>query len=62
MSNENINLASQLSTLLLMAFIILKLTDVISWSWWWVTSPLWGAVALGIAAGLITGLIKAFKD
>jgi hypothetical protein len=22
-------------------FLILKLTNVIDWSWWWVTSPLW---------------------
>ncbi len=23
-------------------FVILKLTDSIDWSWWWITSPLWG--------------------
>lgn len=22
-------------------FLVLKLTGVIGWSWWWVTSPLW---------------------
>ena len=27
--------------ILLITFIILKLTDNIDWSWWWVTSPLW---------------------
>jgi hypothetical protein len=27
--------------LLTVAFIVLKLTNVISWSWWWVLSPLW---------------------
>jgi len=26
---------------LTIVFIILKLTDVIGWSWWWVLSPLW---------------------
>lgn len=42
----------------------LKLTDVIDWSWWWITLPLWaglaliaafwvvGAFALGIAASI----------
>lgn len=35
-----INLSS-LSTLLLVLFIGLKLGKVISWSWWWVLSPLW---------------------
>lgn len=23
------------------AFVVLKLCDVIDWSWWWVLSPLW---------------------
>ena len=22
-------------------FVILKLTNIIEWSWWWVLSPLW---------------------
>ena len=28
-------------TVLTIVFIILKLTNVITWSWWWVLSPLW---------------------
>ena len=31
---------SPLSTLLLI-FVVLKLTGVIDWSWWWVVAPLW---------------------
>ena len=27
--------------LLTIAFIVLKLTNFISWSWWWVLSPIW---------------------
>jgi hypothetical protein len=27
--------------LLTIVFIVLKLTHVIAWSWWWVWSPLW---------------------
>lgn len=27
--------------LLTIAFIVLKLTGVIVWSWWWVLCPLW---------------------
>ena len=36
--------------LLFLTFLVLKLTNVIDWSWWWVTCPLWGplAFALGI--------------
>jgi hypothetical protein len=41
--------------LLTVLFIGLKLTGHISWSWWWVLSPLWislllAVVILGIAA------------
>ncbi len=33
--------------LLTIVFIVLKLTEVIAWSWWWVLSPLWiGFVAI----------------
>jgi hypothetical protein len=26
---------------LFLIFLVLKLTNHIDWSWWWVTSPLW---------------------
>lgn len=28
--------------ILFIVFLVLKLTHVIDWSWWWVTAPLWG--------------------
>lgn len=36
-----------LSTVVLVVFVILKLVGVITWSWWWVLSPIW------ISAGLV---------
>lgn len=35
--------------LLTLVFLVLKLTGVIGWSWWWVFSPLWLPAALVIA-------------
>ena len=34
--------------LLTIAFIVLKLTQTIAWSWWWVLAPIWvpGAIAI----------------
>lgn len=32
--------------LLTVAFVVLKLTRFIAWSWWWVLSPLWIAPVL----------------
>jgi hypothetical protein len=30
-----------IATIVTIVFLILKLTGVIDWSWWWVLSPLW---------------------
>ncbi len=43
-------------------FVGLKLTDYIDWSWWWVTAPFWGPVAVllvpfGVIAFLIAVLV-----
>lgn len=35
--------------LLFIVFLVLKLAHVIGWSWWWVTAPLWGGLALVVA-------------
>lgn len=32
--------------LLGVVFVTLKLCGVITWSWWWVTAPFWGGLAL----------------
>ena len=34
-----------LGTILFIVFLVLKLTNFIDWSWWWVTAPLWIPVA-----------------
>lgn len=39
---------TKLSTLLTVAFVVLKLVGVIAWSWWWVFSPIWISIALAI--------------
>ena len=43
-------------TLLAIAFIVLKLCNVIAWSWWWVLAPLWIPVAV-VILGLLFLLI-----
>lgn len=40
--------------LLTIAFIVLKLLDVISWSWIWVLSPIWISLILAI---VIIGIV-----
>lgn len=55
--------------LLAIVFITLKLCGVITWSWWWVLSPLWIPLLLVlgilcayiIAAGLIFAVAAIFE-
>jgi hypothetical protein len=35
-------------SLLFVVFLVLKLTGVIGWSWWWVTAPLWGGFLVAL--------------
>ena len=41
MSNQTTNTGISVYTTIFLIFLILKLSGNISWSWWWVTSPLW---------------------
>ena len=44
--------------LLTVAFIVLKLTKVINWSWWWVLSPLWIGFGIAIIFVIIAVAVK----
>lgn len=50
---------------LFLVFLVLKLTHVIDWSWWWITAPLWGGLALFVGILLIVlavlGVVKLLK-
>lgn len=44
------------------AFIVLKLTGVIQWSWWLVLAPLWGPFALAVVIVIITCVLCKLSD
>lgn len=52
------NVSIDFSGLLFIVFLILKLCGVITWSWWWVTAPLWGPVAFVLALGLLYAIFS----
>lgn len=56
MDNEAIGGIS-FTGLLAVAFIVLKLLGVIDWSWWWVLSPLWIPVVIGILMFIVATII-----
>lgn len=48
--------------LLTIAFIVLKLTGVIGWSWWLVLLPLWGPAALVLAILIIALVVILVRE
>lgn len=54
---ERMKTELSLTTLLTIIFVILKLCGVLSWSWWWILSPLWGSIAIFI---IVSALIWLF--
>lgn len=55
MSDKTTHYGVGFTDLLLIVFIVLKLTNVINWSWWWVLSPLW--ISLGIVLIILIGFV-----
>ena len=44
-------------TVLFLVFLVLKLTNYIGWSWWWVTSPLWIPIVIVLGILAIMGIV-----
>jgi len=47
---------------LTIVFIVLKLTDVIAWSWWMVTSPMWRGYAVIFTAAAGIGCVRIAQE
>jgi len=58
MTNQQTSSGIGLGGTLFIVFLILKLVGVISWSWWWVFSPLWIPFVLFIIILCIVVLFK----
>ncbi|TXD45896.1 hypothetical protein [Polaribacter sp. IC073] len=59
-SNDGIGILGLLGV----AFVVLKLTNFIDWSWWYVTLPFWGGIALvliGLGIYVLYQLLTAKK-
>lgn len=52
-----VNYGISTSTLLGIAFVVLKLCSVIDWSWIWVTAPFWAPLALFVAFFAVWGVV-----
>lgn len=58
--NNNTKATLTFWDLLAVAFIVLKITGVITWSWWWVLSPIWIPLAIALVV-IIIMLIIAWR-
>lgn len=50
------------TSLLTLLFIALKLTGYISWSWWWVLSPIWIFLLLIVAVFALILFFAIMED
>lgn len=59
-NNSNNNTAGGIGFggLLTLTFIVLKLCNVIQWSWWWVLSPIWIGLIILILFVVLLLLVK----
>ena len=55
-SNDTAGGGIGLLTALFLIFLVLKLTGLIGWSWWWVTAPLWFVPAVVALVGILVCL------
>lgn len=61
LNNQNGNGGIGVFGLLGVAFVVLKLTGYIDWSWWLVTAPFWGGLALFFSLFFIILAVKLMK-
>lgn len=48
--------------LLGVAFVVLKLTGYIDWSWWWVTAPFWAGFVLLFLVLLVVAITQVIME
>lgn len=61
MENKVVYQGPGVLTLLLVAFVVLKLCGVITWPWLWVLSPFWIPLVIAVVALIIIGLVVFIK-
>lgn len=63
MKREDGQTASGLSlpVVVFVVFLTLRLAGFISWSWWWVTSPLWIVAAIIVAITIPYAVVFTYR-
>jgi len=58
-TRNNVTATSSITTPLALCFIVLKLTEVIDWSWAWVLAPLWMPL-VGVITVFLLAIVVSF--
>lgn len=62
MSDRKVVVHPGFCMILFIVFLILKLTNTIDWSWWWVSAPLWIPLCIILLALVILGIITILNE
>ena len=60
MKKKQDNYLGKLSIILTVIFAILKVTNAITWSWWWVCSPVLIATGLTLLLLILAGIVVVY--
>ncbi len=58
-NKSNSNSSIGFTSLLQLAFIILKFCKVINWSWWWVLAPTWFWIVVLVVVIIVSVIVNA---
>lgn len=53
MSGTNSSCGIGVGSALTIVFVVLKLVGTIDWSWWWILSPVWISVVIGLVVFVV---------
>ena len=62
MSKSNNSGGMGFFSILTLIFIVLKLTDVIDWSWWYVLMPFYGSIIFGLLILILALMVDSNKS
>jgi len=61
-NNSTVTTSFPIASILAIIFVVLKLTNNLDWSWWWVLSPLWIPLSIVVILFVIIFIFLFIKS
>ena len=58
MSGSSNSGGMEFGSVLALIFLVLKLTNLVSWSWWWVLSPIWITLTVYLVFTILLAIVN----